>query len=123
VEIYAGDTPAFDAEGNINKAEREQAAAGQLFSMLPPEQGAEFRAIWDEFEEMKSPDALFANAADRLQSFYQVHLSGGQSWKKYSVTPEQIFQRMQPVKTAMPTLWSMIEDIVGQYENCGSSPE
>ena len=34
VEIIAGDTFAYDAEGNVGKADRERAAAGQLFSQI-----------------------------------------------------------------------------------------
>ena len=38
VEIYAGDTFAYDIKGYENKALREQAAADKLFTLLPPEQ-------------------------------------------------------------------------------------
>src|SRR3954469_24700592 len=38
VEIDAGDTFAYDAAANVGKAEREQAAAGRIFGLLPPDQ-------------------------------------------------------------------------------------
>ena len=39
VEIYAGDTFAFDVQGNIEKEEKEKLAADKLFSQLPENQG------------------------------------------------------------------------------------
>src|SRR4051812_31121838 len=51
VEIDAGDTFIYDTKGSLDKSERERAAADRLFALLPPEQGREFRALWDEFEE------------------------------------------------------------------------
>ena len=52
VEIYAGDTPAYDAKGNIDKDEREKEAADKLFSLLPDEQAAEYRSLWEEFDRI-----------------------------------------------------------------------
>ena len=50
VEIDAGDTYAYDEEGKKTQKLREQAAADRLFQMLPPDQEAGFRKIWEEFE-------------------------------------------------------------------------
>ena len=50
IEIYAGDTFAYDVQGNASKAAREEAAADRLFSQLPPEQGAEIRSLFDYLE-------------------------------------------------------------------------
>ena len=60
IEIYAGDTFAFDVEGNKNKAKREKEAADKLFSQLPEEQGTEIRALWDEFEKCETNDSIYA---------------------------------------------------------------
>ncbi len=46
IEIYAGDTFAYDVTGNLDKADREAASADKLFAMLPAEQGAHIRALW-----------------------------------------------------------------------------
>ena len=67
VEIYAGDTYAYDIENNKSKAEREKASADKLFSILPEEQGKEIRDLWEEFDAEQTPDACFAAAIDRLQ--------------------------------------------------------
>jgi putative hydrolase of HD superfamily len=112
VEIYAGDTPAYDTNGNIDKDEREKEAADMLFSLLPDEQAAEYRSLWEEFDRMETPDAFFGSAVDRLQSFHNIHLSGGHPWKKYAVTADKIYERMMPVKTALPELWEYVENVV-----------
>ena len=51
VEIYAGDTFAYDEEGKKTQRERELAAADRLYSQLPEDLAAKMRALWDEFEE------------------------------------------------------------------------
>jgi putative hydrolase of HD superfamily len=60
VEIDAGDTFAYDVAANESKLEREVAAAERLFGMLPSEQGAMLRALWDEYEEATTPESLEA---------------------------------------------------------------
>ena len=60
IEIYAGDTFAYDVAGNADKAEREAAAADKLFAQLPAEQGTEIRSLWEEFGAMQTPDATYA---------------------------------------------------------------
>ena len=112
VEIYAGDTPAYDAKGNEDKDEREKEAADKLFSLLPDEQASEYRLLWEEFECMQTPDAVFGAAIDRLQSFHNIYLSGAQPWIKYKVTTDKIYSRMSPVKTALPELWEYVEYVV-----------
>jgi len=112
VEIYAGDTPAYDTKGNEDKVEREKEAADKLFALLPDKQAEEYRLLWEEFERMETPDALFASAVDRLQSLHNIYLSGAHPWKKYEVTANKIFMRMKPVKTALPELWEYVEFVV-----------
>lgn len=47
VEIDAGDTYAYDTEGNSTKRARELAAADRIFSLLPDDQAQEYRSLWD----------------------------------------------------------------------------
>ena len=69
IEIYAGDTFAYDIQGNQDKQQREAEAADRLFAMLPEDQGTELRALWEEFDAMETADAQYAAAIDRLQPF------------------------------------------------------
>ena len=84
VEIYAGDTFAFDKEANMQKEEREKAAADKLFTLLPEGQGEELRALWEEFDRMDTPDSKYAAALDRLQPFVHNLLTRAHmgSWKR-----------------------------------------
>ena len=109
VEIYAGDTFAYDEKGNESKEDREKESADKLFSLLPNEQAVEYRTLWEEFDLMKTPDAIYASAIDRLQSHHNIHLSGGYTWEKHKVTEDKIYKRMAPVKIALPRLWEFVE--------------
>ena len=112
IEIYAGDTFAFDAAANQDKAQREQAAAEKLFGMLDQEQGHKFRQLWEEFDAMNTADARFAASLDRIQPFMHNVLTEGHTWKLGSVTKEQVYRRMAPVKTGTPALWPWLESQV-----------
>lgn len=109
VEIYAGDTFAFDKEGNKDKAEREEKAAEKLFSILPPEQGKHLRALWEEFDAMQSADSKFAACMDRLQPFLHNTLTSGHTWKQANATVSDVEKRMSPVKKYMPRLWDWVQ--------------
>jgi len=112
VEIYAGDTFAFDKQANQDKEEREAKAADKIFGMLPEGQGKEYRALWEEFDAMKTPDSLYAAAIDRLQPFLLNHNTEGHTWKLGNVTKQQVYDRIAPVKTALPALWEFVETVI-----------
>ena len=65
IEIDAGDTYAYDTEGNKTKRERELKAAERIFGLLPDAQRMEYRGLWDEFEAMETAEAKFANMLDK----------------------------------------------------------
>jgi putative hydrolase of HD superfamily len=114
VEVYAGDTPAQDIAANAGKQEREREAADKLFALLPEEQAREYRSLWEEFDAMDTPDAIYASAVDRFQSFYLIHTSGtGSAWVNFKATAERVRTRMLPLKTAIPSLWQWVEDAIG----------
>jgi putative hydrolase of HD superfamily len=112
VEIDAGDTYAYDEAGNATKAEREQKAADRLYGLLPPEQGAYMRQLWDEFEAKSTPEARFANALDRLQPLLLNYTKHGESWKTHGTRKEQVMQRMQPVYDGSQTLGEFASEII-----------
>ena len=51
IEIYAGDTFAYDEKGYEDKAQREAAAADRIFAILPEEQ-AKFDDLPEEFSHL-----------------------------------------------------------------------
>jgi putative hydrolase of HD superfamily len=118
VEIDAGDTFAYDADGIKTKAMREEAAADRIFGLLPHEQAARLRALWEEFEAHETAEARFANALDRLQPLLQNASSGGGSWRTHDITREQVLKRMAPIEATLPRLWPTVLEIIDA--NCAS---
>jgi putative hydrolase of HD superfamily len=114
VEIDAGDTFCYDAEANLDKAERERRAAERIFGLLPGDQGEELKGMWEEFEEMETPEARFANALDRLQPLLHNLHNGGGTWRIHGVAREQVLARMRPIEVAMPELWPFVESALAR---------
>ncbi len=112
VEVYAGDTFAYDEKGYEDKEERERAAADKLFGSLEGEQSAEIRALWDEFEAIETPESKYANAIDRIQPLILNYLTNGHTWKQGNVHVPQILRRMDIIRTAAPELWQVVEGII-----------
>lgn len=109
VEIYAGDTFCYDKEANGDKREREVEAAEKIFGMLAKDKERELRSLWDEFEEMKTPEALFAISMDRLQPMLNNYFNNGGTWKKFNVAKSDIYKRIGPVKKSSDDLWEYVE--------------
>ncbi len=112
IEVYAGDTFAYDEKGNEDKHEREVKAADKLFGMLDSIQGAEIRALWDEFEAMETAESRYANAIDRIQPLILNYMTNGHTWKQGDVHSAQIYKRMDIIRTATPELWHIVEGII-----------
>jgi len=112
IEIDAGDTFAYDTAGNVDRAEREQRCAERIFGMLPEEQGRELRALWEEFDAFKTPESKYANALDRLQPLLHNARTEGGTWRIHSVARDQVYRRMEPIRTAMPELWPGVTRII-----------
>lgn len=109
IEIYAGDTFAYDIEGNKDKEERERQAADKLFGSIPDDVGSEIRALWEEFDAMETKDSLYASCMDRLQPFLHNTLTGGHTWDKYGAMEWQIRERVATVIQVIPELTDWIE--------------
>ncbi len=109
VELYAGDTFCYDKVGNQDKKQRELAAADKIYGMLDEEKGKELRKLWDEFEEMETPEALFAASMDRLQPMLNNYYNNGGTWRKFNVAQSDIYKRISPVKKSSDELWNFVE--------------
>ena len=108
IEIYAGDTFAYDTVGNASKADREAAAADKLFSQLPSEQGSEIRSLWEEFDAMETPDAKYAACLDRLQPLLHNTLTEGHTWQHGSTVRSQVESRAAVIKEFMPEVYKWL---------------
>ena len=118
VEIDAGDTFGYDTAGHADKREREVLAADRIFGLLPADQAAEFRALWEEFESSETADAKLALAMDRFQAVMVNYLSDGGSWREHHVTADRVIARNQVIANSSPVLWAyarnLIEDAVAK---------
>ena len=85
IEAYAGDTPAFDAEGQKTKAEREHAAFTRIkaeFTNFP-----ELALMIEAYESKNDEEAKFVYAVDKLIDPLGVSLETVLThWKEKGVT-------------------------------------
>ena len=105
VEIYAGDTFAYDEEGKKTQRARETAAADRLFAMLPQDQGKRIRALWEEFEAARTPEAAFARAMDNLQPTMLNAATGGIAWEEHGTRLSEVLQRQAVTPRGSKALW------------------
>lgn len=114
VEIDAGDTYAYDTEGAATKREREVKAADRIFSILPSDQGAYFRELWDEFEEYQTADAKYAHLLDNFQPFFLNDASGGKSWREHEVKKSQIYKRNEKMEETSNRIWEYMKSAIDE---------
>lgn len=118
VEIDAGDTYCYDDQAVANQRQREKSAAERIFTILPPDQAEEFRALWDEFESRSTPESRFAAALDRLQPLLHNYTTEGLMWQKHGIRKQQVVRRNQFIEDGAPLLWryaaALIDDAVRQ---------
>lgn len=119
VEIDAGDTYAYDAEGNKTKRERELKAADRIFGLLPEEQRQEYRSLWDEFEEMETAEAKFANMLDKVQPLLLNDASGGKSWEEHGVKKSQVMARNVRVHEGSQQMWEYAKSLIEKNVELG----
>ncbi|WP_079316447.1 MULTISPECIES: HD domain-containing protein [Microbispora] len=112
VEIDAGDTFIYDPVAVEGQAALERAAADRIFGLLPEDQGARLRALWDEFEERRTPEARFARALDRLAPIIANHRNEGGTWPLYKVTARQVMEKVRLIEEGSPTLGEYAAELV-----------
>ena len=108
VEVDAGDTFVYDTAAAESKAERERAAARRIFGLLPHDQGAELRALWEEFEAARTPDARFAAALDRMMPVLHNLHTGGRAWRENGVTADMVLARNRRIEEGSRALWEYL---------------
>lgn len=105
VEVYAGDTYAYDEEGKKTQAEREAKAADKLYGLLPEDQGEYLKSLWYEFEEQKTPEARFARTMDCFQPLILNDATDGRAWKEHGVKRSQVLKRNERVRLGSEQIW------------------
>ena len=120
VEIDAGDTYAYDAEGLKTQKVREEAAKERIYSLLPEDQKKELAAIFDEFEESKTPEAKFAHAMDNLQPLMLNNSNDGGDWREHGVSAKQVYGRQDRTKEGSEKLYEITEQIIKKHVEKGN---
>ena len=120
VEIDAGDTYAYDAEGLKTQKAREEAAKERIYSLLPEDQKKELAAVFDEFEESKTPESKFAHAMDNLQPLMLNNSNDGGDWREHGVSAKQVYGRQDRTKEGSEKLYEITEQIIKKHVEKGN---
>ena len=120
VEIDAGDTYAYDEEGKKTQKAREEAAKERIYSLLPEDQKEELAAIFDEFEESKTPESKFAHAMDNLQPLMLNNSNDGGDWREHGVSAKQVYGRQSRTKEGSEKLYAVTDQIIKKHREKGN---
>lgn len=112
VEIDAGDTYAYDADGLTTQKEREDKAKERLFSLLPEDQKVEFMGLFDEFEANETPEAKYAHAMDNFQPLILNNSNNGGDWKEHNVTAQQVYGRQSGTRAGSEKIYEITDGII-----------
>lgn len=120
VEIYAGDTYAYDEEAKATQKDRELAAADRIFGMLPEDQGRQMREVWEEFEAYETAEARFAHLLDNYQPLSLSDANGGQDWVSHGVTRSQILKRNERALDVSEAMGRVIRQVIDKNVEKGT---
>ncbi len=120
VEIDAGDTYAYDAEGLKTQKAREDAAKERIFSLLPEDQKEELIALFDEFEDFSTAESKFAHAMDNLQPLLLNNSNGGGDWREHGVSAEQVYGRQRKTALGSEKLYEVTDHIIQEHIEKGN---
>ena len=123
VEIDAGDTYAYDTDGLVTQRAREDAAKERIFSLLPEDQKAELIALFDEFEDCRSPEAKFAHAIDNLQPLILNNSNDGADWKEHGVSADMVYRRQEKTRLGSEKMYEVADRIIRENVVKGNLPE
>jgi putative hydrolase of HD superfamily len=114
VEIDAGDTFCYGAYDRDQKRLSEREAAKRIFGALPHDQANEYWLLWEDFEEMETPEARFAATVDRLQPLLLNFNTGGHAWMKHRVKRSQVIERNKHIARGSKVLWEYAAWIIDE---------
>ncbi len=113
VEIDAGDTFLYAADAAHAQAHQaEHSAADRIFALLPADQAGRLRAVWDEFEERRTPAARFARALDRLQPVLANYYTEGGTWRAHGVTADHVLDKVRLIEDGSPALGGYARELI-----------
>ena len=117
-EIDAGDQIVYQTKDNSSE-EAEREAAARIFGLLPEQEAGWLMSRWQEYEDRKTNDAVFANAIDRLMPVLHNINNDGQSWRENRVPLDRIRAVNAVVGEACPSVWEYVEHILARLSQEG----
>lgn len=120
VEIDAGDTYAYDTKGLATQKERESKAADRIFGLLPNDQKEHLIALFEEFEEGKTPEARFARTMDNLQPILLNDCNNGADWKAHKVNKNQVLNRQKSSQLGSEEIWGFTQELIEKNVDKGN---
>jgi putative hydrolase of HD superfamily len=109
-EIDTGDTMAFVVEGVAERKKAERAAVERIFGLLDSPARGEMLALWQEFEDERTPEARLAHAADRAMPVLLNLANNGQSWRENQISYDRVVARVGPqIHSGCPALWEHVQ--------------
>lgn len=108
-EIDAGDRIIYASETPEQKG-KEWECVKRLLDMLPNDQGEEYLALWEEFENGQSADAKFAKAIDRIPPLLHNIYDNGHGWKKHQISKEKVLDlNSKRISAGSQKIWNAVE--------------
>lgn len=123
VEIDAGDTYAYDTEGLETQKERERLAADRIFGLLPADQGAQLRDLFEEFEAGESAEARFVKVMDNFQPLLLNDINNGEDWRRHGVKKSQVVKRQEKSKLGSECIWKYSKRLIEKNVEKGNIKE
>ena len=108
VEIDAGDTYAYDT------------AMERIYSLLPEDQKEMLIALFDEFEEGRTPESRFAHAMDNLQPLLLNNSNDGGDWKEHKAKASAVYGRHRQTKLGSEELYELADQIIQENIHKGN---
>jgi len=119
VEVYTGDTFAYDKEGRESKKEREAKSAEKLFSLLPEDLQKDFNALLNEYEEKKTRESQFVHSFDKIQPILQNLITNGKTWKTHNVKYKDIDNYKRNMMTHNNLMLEVYEKLLSEAKSKG----
>jgi putative hydrolases of HD superfamily len=120
VEIDAGDLFLYADDAQQARQEAaERTAADRIFALLPRDQAASLRGLWDEFEERRTPEARFARGLDRLQPMLANLKAGGGTWQEHGITADQVLAKVELIEDGSSSLGRYARNLVANAVAAG----
>ena len=114
VEVYAGDTYAFDHKGKKTKHKREENARLRIAAEFP-----EFKDMHEaikRYEDREDPESVFVHAVDKLLPMLTNYLQKGHNWKQMNVQRKDLYALKRETTKNQEQVRRLVEELVTEIE-------